>query len=134
MQDFFNGKELCKSINPDDVVAYGVVVQAAILSSEGNEKVRDLLQLDITPLSLGLEIAGRVMTVLIPRNITCSPTPFKSSSYILIGSDSFLSPSSYPFVITNFTVQYQLHPEPACMTPFLHGHFWPTCHLLFLHL
>ena len=77
MQDFFNGKELCKSINPDDVVAYGVVVQATILSSEGNEKVRDLLRLDITPLSLGLEIAGRVMTVLIPRNITMLTHPLQ---------------------------------------------------------
>jgi len=70
LQEFFNGKELCKSINPDEAVAYGAAVQAAILSGEANEKVQELLLLDVTPLSLGIETAGGVMTVLIPRNTT----------------------------------------------------------------
>ncbi|XP_065871062.1 heat shock 70 kDa protein 4-like [Euphorbia lathyris] len=73
LQDFFNGKELCKSINRDEAVAYGAAVQAAMLSGEGNENVKDVLLLDVTPLSLGLETAGGVMDVLIPRN-TIIPT------------------------------------------------------------
>jgi len=66
----FGGKELCKSINPDEAVAYGAAVQAAIVSGQGHEDVQNMLLLDVAPLSLGIETAGGMMQVLIERNST----------------------------------------------------------------
>ncbi|RYY35334.1 molecular chaperone DnaK, partial [archaeon] len=71
LKEFFNGKEPCKSINPDEAVAYGATVQAAILSgTDTGGKLDELLLLDVTPLSLGLETAGGVFTAIIKRNTT----------------------------------------------------------------
>jgi len=73
LSDFFNGKELCKSINLDEAVAYGAGVQAAIISGVKSESINDLLLIDVTPLSIGIETSGNVMTTMIPRN-TSIPT------------------------------------------------------------
>ena len=85
LSDFFGGKQLNKSINPDESVAYGAAVQAAILTGQASEKVTDLLLLDVAPLSLGLETSGCVMTVIIPRNTT---VPAKKQQQFSTASDN----------------------------------------------
>ncbi|XP_052186192.1 heat shock cognate 70 kDa protein-like [Diospyros lotus] len=73
LQDLFNGKELCKRINPDEAVAYGAAVRAAILGGNATKQIQDLVLLDVTPLSLGTSVEDGVMSVLVPRN-TSIPT------------------------------------------------------------
>ncbi|XP_041481632.1 heat shock 70 kDa protein IV [Lytechinus variegatus] len=68
LQEYLNGKDLNKSINPDEAVAYGAAVQAAILSGDQSEEIKEVLLVDVAPLSLGIETAGGVMTNLIKRN------------------------------------------------------------------
>jgi heat shock protein 1/8 len=85
LSDYFNGKELCKNINPDEAVAYGAAVQAAILGGNGDEKTDSILLLDVTPLSIGIEVQGTINHVLIPRN---SQIPCKKSQTFSNSSDN----------------------------------------------
>jgi len=79
LQEQFGGKKLCRSLNPDEAVAYGAAVQGAILTGARSKATDNLLLLDVTPLSLGIETTGRVMSVIIPRN---SPIPcVKTQTY-----------------------------------------------------
>ncbi|KAL0280256.1 UNVERIFIED_CONTAM: hypothetical protein PYX00_001602 [Menopon gallinae] len=70
LKDYFGGKELNLSINPDEAVAYGAAVQAAVLTGDPAQEVKDILLIDVTPLSTGIETAGGIMTILIPRGTT----------------------------------------------------------------
>lgn len=85
LSNYFGGKELNKSVNPDEAVAYGAAVQAALLSGDTDEKLDSLLLLDVVPLTLGVETAGGIMTPIIPRNTTI---PVKKTQIFSTASDN----------------------------------------------
>ncbi|KAK9077720.1 hypothetical protein SSX86_006057 [Deinandra increscens subsp. villosa] len=85
LQELFDSKELCKSVNPDEAAAYGAAIMAANLSGESHKNVKNLLLLDVTPLSLGVETIGRVMNVVIPRN---TPIPTKEAKVYFTTEDN----------------------------------------------
>ncbi|XP_023769009.1 heat shock cognate 70 kDa protein isoform X1 [Lactuca sativa] len=85
LHEFFDGKELCKSINPDEAVAYGAAVMAAKLCGQTTKMIKELVLLDVTPLSLGKEIIGERMHVVIPRN---TPIPTKKTMNFVTTADN----------------------------------------------
>ncbi|MFS8013988.1 putative Heat shock protein 70 family [Helianthus anomalus] len=94
LQEFLDGKELCKSVNPDEAVAYGAAVMAAKLSGSTVKSVQDVLLHDVTPLSLGIDVLGDVLSVVIPRN-TPIPTSNAKEYYTTYDNQSFIAIEVY---------------------------------------
>lgn len=90
LQDFFDGKDLCKTLNPDEAVAYGAAVLAANMTGKGNQIVQDLMLKDVTPLSLGVESHGQLMAVLIPKNTPIPVTKESIRQSVVDNQSSFL--------------------------------------------
>jgi len=116
LQDFFDGKQLNKSINPDEAVAYGAAVQAANMAGLGNEKVQGIVLLDVTPLSLGVKVEGDKMSVMIPKN-TAIPTKmeqpyFNANDYQTSALLSIYEGERVKVVDNNWLGEFRLSPIP----------------------
>ncbi|XP_003621979.2 heat shock cognate 70 kDa protein [Medicago truncatula] len=122
LQEFFQGKELCKSINPDEAVAYGAAIQAALVS-EGIKSVPNLILRDVTPLSLGVELQGNLMSVVIPRN-TSIPVKKTKSYHTVYDNQSYVTIKVYEGERTRASdnnllglFDFSVPPAPRCSIP-----------------
>ncbi|KAM0053834.1 putative Heat shock protein 70 family [Helianthus debilis subsp. tardiflorus] len=109
LQEFFDGRELCKSVNPDEAVAYNAAVLASKLSGNTNKSVQDVVLLDVTPLSLGIDVKGDLFDVVIPRN-TPIPTSerSKSTDNHLLGTFSISGIPPAPKGVSGVTVCFEI--------------------------
>jgi heat shock protein 1/8 len=117
LQDLFDGKQLNKSINPDEAVAYGAAIQAAKMAGMGNEKVQHIVLLDVTPLSLGVSIDEGCMSIVIPRN-TVIPTKMEENYTTLYDYQTSVLFTVYEgerarVVDNNWLGEFRLSPIPA---------------------
>ena len=111
LQEFFNGKELNKEFNPDEAVAYGAAIQAAVMTNVKDESIERLMLLDVNPFSLGIETVGGVMTVFIPRNSTI---PCKKTQIF----NNYTDNQTF-FIVQVFEGERQLTKDNNCLGKFL---------------
>jgi len=111
LQEFFNGKELNKEFNPDEAVAYGAAIQAAVMTNIKDESIERLMLLDVNPFSLGIETVGGVMTVFIPRNSTI---PCKKTQIF----NNYTDNQTF-FIVQVFEGERQLTKDNNCLGKFL---------------
>lgn len=103
VSEYFGNRQLNKSINPDEAVAYGAAVQAAVLTGQTSEKTQDLLLLDVAPLSLGVAMQGDVFGVVVPRN---TPIPTNKSRVFTTVEDNQTTVTFPVYVFFSYTVMF----------------------------
>lgn len=105
VSEYFGGRQLNKSINPDEAVAYGAAVQAAVLTGQTSDQTKDLLLLDVAPLSLGVAMQGDVFGVVVPRN---TPIPTNKSRVFTTVEDNQTT-VTFPVYVALFTDRLDIH-------------------------
>ena len=107
LNEYFGGKEPSKGINPDEAVAYGAAVQAAVLTGQTSDKTADLLLLDVAPLSLGVAMQGDIFGVVVPRN---TPIPTSKSRVFTTVEDNQTTVTFPVYVLVAYMITTILIP------------------------